>query len=227
MKRIPFAVAVFGIALSTVHARADNIPIFSGVPDSYTAGQSFSFTIEVPETLVQQGTEQPYSLSDYSVNLLVTDGSATSTNLSATVSSPNSATNPTPNYVFSGQSSNFTSTTTPVTGGVSVQFSDSIDPSFVIPTSPYVNLGVVTVTPGADLTGTIEIQFGNGTSYSPTVEGFGILPQAPMYITQNVATIATPAPAGIVSLAFGGLVLAVGRLRRQLGGQEPGDRGQK
>ncbi len=198
MIRMPFAVAAIIAAWTAGTGRADILPLFTDVPTTYVPGTSFTFQITVPEI---------NGLSNFNVDL-VFDAAVNNPDLTA------SAAASTTEYVFtttSGFSSN--SFSGPGPNEVSVQFSDSILPN-VVSTVSGVNdsLGVVTVTPGTDLTGSITISFDQSTFVNYFSEGNDTTPGAITIDQGTPPPVPMPAPAGIVSLAIGTLIL-VGRER--------------
>jgi hypothetical protein len=193
MSRMPFAVAVTFAALTVGTSRADTLPLFSDVPATYIPGTPFSFSVIVPEV---------NGVSNFNVGL-VFDTAVTSPDITA-VAIPSST------YVFPSPSwSSSNSFTGPGDNEISLQFSDSILPSFVS-TVTGVNdtLGLVTVSPGSDLTGPITVSFNANTFVNYFTEGFDS-PQGSVTIDQGVPPPPTvPTPAAWLSMAIGTLILA-------------------
>jgi hypothetical protein len=193
MIRMPFAVAVTLAALTAGTSRADTLPLFSEVPATYIPGSAFTFQIVVPEI---------NGLSAFNVDLI----------FDATVNSPDlnvSAAASMTEYVFTTTSTfSSNSFTGPGLNEVSVQFSDStLNP---VSTVTGVNdvLGIVTVSPGADLTGPITISFDASTFVDYFSEGFDNLPGSVTVDQGTPPPPAVPTPAAWLSMAIGVLILA-------------------
>jgi len=192
MLRMPFAVAVAFAALTAGTSRADVIPLFNDVPATYIPGTPFTFQIIVPEV---------NGLNSFNVDLIF-DTAVTSPDI--TVSAAPLASQ----YVFPTTSGFTTSSFTgPGPNEVSVLFSDSAITPVTTVTGVNDLLGVVTVSPGADLTGPITISFDSSSGVNYFTEGFDVLPD-PVTVDQGMPPPPTvPTPAGWLSMAIGVLIL--------------------
>lgn len=193
MRRMAFAVAA--LVACCAPARADTLPLIEGVPATYTPGQSFTFTLRVPELV---------ALSNYTLELTlsteVTDPALTAF---PTVASAD-------RYVFP-TSANFgyQFDAPPGTQEVRLTLSDAIDPDSVNTTSGQNDtLATVTVVPGADLTGPITLTV-TRADFSYNTEAANYDPPGSVTIDQGEPTVGNPVPAppGVVLLGIGGLVL--------------------
>ncbi|HEV3440441.1 MAG TPA: hypothetical protein VG122_24010, partial [Gemmata sp.] len=91
---------------------------------------------------------------------------------------------------------------------VSVLFSDSAITPVTTVTGVNDVLGVVTVSPGSDLTGPITISFDSSSGVNYFSEGLDTLP-GPVTVDQGMPPPPTvPTPAGWLSMAIGALILA-------------------
>ena len=181
--------------------RADYVPFFAGVPDTYTPGTQFTFSVLVPNI---------HSFSRYSIEL---DFETTQVHPTLGLSAaPGPA-----NYPFP-TTANFQSSSPTVLDatGLSLTISDSTSPSVNV--TPGVNdlLAVVTVTPGADLTGplTISVDGNSRLLYNTEIRPGDTLPN-PVTVDQAAVVVGpptpVPAPPGLVALGIGGLALLVRR----------------
>jgi hypothetical protein len=192
MRRITFAVAMLaGLAGS---ARADGIPQIDGLPPNptYTPGIPFSFEVRAPGLP---------DFSGFNVQLLF-EASVPDPDLSAVAVEPSSQ-YPFPSGAFSSGG------LPPDPGGdtYTLMFSGGGPSVF---TTAGVNdlLAIVTVTPGADLTGEIDISFGNQTVLSYNQEG-GTFPLPGTLTVEQAEPV--PAPAGIILAGIGGVLLSCKR----------------
>lgn len=198
MIRMAFAVVAV-VGLCGTSARADTLPMFEGVPGTYTPGQTFTFQVTVPQLL---------DLSKFVVEL---DFGTNTPNPPLFVYST-AASTATGQYVFPS-SANYQSTSTLVQNSpvVALTFSDST--STPVNTVPGANdtIATITVMPGSDLTGPITISIGGATLFNYDTE-FGQLPP-PSRVTIEQSGSGTgnpvPAPSGAVLLGIGGLLLGV------------------
>ena len=169
MNRSHFAVAVVLTAMTAGIGRADliQIPAFTNVPSSYTPGTPFQFEITAP--LLTNSGNPVSGIQAFNIDLLFTATNA-STNLTVSAAQPGA------DYIFPGSTS-FTSIASPgqTANQVYLQFSDSIGTNSISTSSSNYIFGVVTVTPGVNLTGNLEIQYFYSTynssngAFTPTV----------------------------------------------------------
>jgi hypothetical protein len=178
-------------------ARADTLPLVEGLPATYTPGESFTFTLRVPELP---------DLTSYRLELVF---STTPTN-PALVAFPTVA--PGASYVFP-TSENFGFQFDAPTGAQEVRLTltDSIVPDSVIAT-PGQNdaLATITVSPGAGLTGPITLSIGENTRFDYNAELGAYEPPTdipPIRPASSGGGNPVPAPPGVVLLVIGGLLL--------------------
>jgi hypothetical protein len=195
MRRIGFAVVALA-AFFPAQAKADTLPLVDGVPATYTPGQSFTFTLRVPA--------MP-DLTSYNLDITF-DTSIANPPLVAfpTVATPS---NTGEGYVFTSNA-NFNYTfDTPL--GSSTRTLTISDFNSAVTTVKGTNdlLGTVTVSPGSNFTGDINISFNPDFQYNFRE---GQRYNAPDTITVRQGNgSAAPAPPGILLLALGGLLVAV------------------
>ncbi|QJW93501.1 hypothetical protein [Frigoriglobus tundricola] len=199
MIRMAFAVVAV-VGLCGTSARADTLPMFEGVPGTYTPGQTFTFQVTVP---------QLFDLNKYVVEL---DFGTNTPNPPLFVYST-AASTATGQYVFPSNA-NYQSTSTLVLDSpvVALTFSDSTTPP--INTVPGANdtIATVTVIPGADLTGPITISIGGATLFNYDTENGQVPPPNPIVVQQSGSGGTgnpVPAPSGAVLLGIGGLLFGV------------------
>jgi hypothetical protein len=197
MRRMALAVVVlFGCWAAP--ARADTLPLIEGLPTTYTPGESFTFTIRVPELP---------DLTSYQLELVF---STTVTN-PALLSFPTVA--PSGSYVFpTSENFGFQFDAPTGTQEVRLTLTDSILPESVIAT-PGQNdtLATITVSPGASLTGPIMLSIGENTRFDYNAELGAYEPPTDIPPIEQAAPPnggnPVPAPPGVVLLALGGLLL--------------------
>jgi hypothetical protein len=186
------AIALLGLVAGP--ARADTVPQIVNVPDTYTPGTPFTFQVRVPGLA---------DFASYSVQLL----------FETEVSNPNLSVSFAPNpsqYPFPS-SAGFTVTPVPPSSGDSTYvytISDSGPLTFTTPGTKDL-LANVTVLAGADV-GAITIEVGGDTTLDYNKEGRrDTLPGPSSPITPLAGgTTPVPAPAGIVLLGIGSVLLA-------------------
>lgn len=178
-------------------AQAETLPLFEGVPTTYTPGTSFQFAVRVPALT---------DFTGFSVDLIFgTD----IPNPPLFVSAQAAAAAPGGRYVFPSNGT-FLWTSSLVGGSseVVLTFADFTDSPIVA--TPGVNdtLAIVTVIPGLTLTGPITISIGSGTTFEVNSETQYPAPE-PITIAQvdGPPTSPVPAPASAVLLGLGGLLL--------------------
>jgi hypothetical protein len=178
------------------------IPQVSGVPQYYTPGTPFSFTIYVPETL-----------NDFTSFHLVLDlfTSPSQTDLTLTAAPPSSQ------YVFPSTNTFQPGPGTPPTlSPLTIQ--DTYIPSVTIVPGTNDTIAVVTVNPGLTLTGTIDIHFDSSSILSyinPNSDGIPpdqLPPDSFVAQNPNPPPPAVPTPAAWLSFTIGGVIL-LGRNR--------------
>lgn len=207
MKRYVLAVAVV-VGLSSAPARAETLPLIEGMPTTYTPGQSFTFTVRVPEML---------GLSGYRLELVFSAETPNPRILAAPSFTP-SASDPS-TYVF-GTSDQAAFTLD--TSGPDVRL--VLTDSFAAPRDPPTDvtpgqndfLATVTVTPLAAanglpaVTGPITISIGAGTSFLFSSESGPFDALEPFVVAEaDTPPVGNPVPAppGLLLLAIGGLAL--------------------
>jgi hypothetical protein len=186
------------LALATAPVRADIVPQFEGIPATYSPGVPFSFNVLAPDL---------FDFTGFNV-LLRFEASVIDPDLTATAA-PGVGRYPFPT------TGGFTVNGTPPGPGETIYtltFGDSGPLTF---TAAGVRdlLAVVTVTPGATLTGDITITSGNETVLIYNTEGRDDGPPSPAVVGEGAAV---PAPAGVVLVGIAGVVLGVrNRLKRR------------
>lgn len=200
MRRTTFAFAVAALGgLCASPARADTLPMFDGVPGTYAPGTPFTFNVTLP--LVTDFT-------GYTLELVFTANTASpGLTASAAPASP---------YPF-GSTANFTTSTDTPTGTTEFHLllSDFTSPGVVA--SPGDTLATVTVQTDAALRGDITLEIGPATEFQNNLEIHYSTP-GPVVIAQGEPnTSPVPAPAGVILLGVGGLMLAArSRLTRRV-----------
>lgn len=206
MRRMAFAMAAL-VGFCAAPARADTVPLFEGIPATYTPGQPFAFTLRLPEMI---------GLLSYQLEL-VFGTAVTNPPLLAFPSfvPPPDGTS----YVFgSADLAGFAFLAPPGATDVRLTLTDPADPDEPQGPADVVAgandfLATITVAPGADLTGPITIGIGN--SVFLLLEGEPPGPPEPVVVAQSDPN-AVPAPAGAVLLGLGALLLgARSRLLRR------------
>jgi hypothetical protein len=199
MIRMAFAVVAV-VGLCEASARADTLPMFEGVPETYTPGQTFTFQVTVPQ------------LIDLSKYVLELDFGTTTPNPPLFVFSTPAST-ATGQYVFPSNAG-YQSTFTLVQDSsvAALTFSDSTATPVITVPGANDTIATITVLPGADLTGPITISIGGATLFDYDTE-FG-QPPPPDTITIEQSSSGgsgspVPAPSGAVLLGIGGLLLGV------------------
>jgi hypothetical protein len=200
------ALAALALTLcASAPARADTLPLLEGVPDTYSPGTAFTFTVRVPALT---------DLTSYSIDLVfsteVTDPPLFAS-ASAALTTANGG-----RYVFPSNAG-FQSTLTTFNGGTDVLLTIA-DSGPLTNTTPGVNdtLALVTVTPGADFKGPITISLGADTLVSANFENGTPPPFDPITVQQAGDTGGgdpnpVPAPPGVALFALGALALGVRR----------------
>jgi hypothetical protein len=191
-----FAVAAL-CGLCAGPARADTLPMFDGVPGSYSPGGSFTFNVTLP--LVTD-------FSGYTLELVFTTNTVgAGLTASATPASP---------YPF-GSTKNFTtSTDAPIDSTEFHLLLSDITGAGVV-TSPGDTLATVTVQTDASLRGDITLEVGPATDFQHNLEIQYRTPDAITIGQGEPVPSSVPTPAGAVLLGVGGLVLAARRLVRR------------
>jgi hypothetical protein len=207
MRRMAFAVvALVGFCAP---AQAETVPLFEGLPATYTPGQQFTFTLRVPELP---------EFSSYSLELVF----GTEVPNPPLLAFPTVA--PSDRYVFgSSDDFGFALGVAPGSPEVRLTLADPFDPT--TPPRPGVfvvagendTLATITVAPNAELRGPITLTIGNSTEFNYNTEQQTFDPPAPVVIEQGPLDGGNPVPAppGVVLLGIGGLVFGLrARLRR-------------
>ncbi|HEY1192449.1 MAG TPA: hypothetical protein VGE74_32800 [Gemmata sp.] len=208
MTRTVFALAAL-LGCCTTPVRAETLPLFDGLPATYTPGTAFTFTVRVPQLTDFVG---------FNVELIFATDVP---NPPLFVSAAAPAAGPDGSYVFP-TTATFQSGSSLVldSPNVVLTFRDGTDTPVFTEAGGNDTLAIVTVTPGATLTGPITISVGAQTGFASNLEdrndGFPL----PVTIEQadgGPGTSPVPAPAGAVLLGFGGLLLgARSRLNRRV-----------
>jgi hypothetical protein len=188
MTRTTFAVAVL-CGLWGAPARADTLPMLDDVPGSDTPGTPFTFNITLPLLT---------DFTGYTVELGFTASSQGLTP-SATPASP---------YPF-GSTAGFTSSVEANGSEVHMFFSDATSPGVV--TSPGDTLASVTVQTDPSLRGPITLEIGPATDVQHNMEDPNYRAPEALTIAQGEPVQGVPAPAGVMLVGIGGLVLAARR----------------
>jgi hypothetical protein len=196
------ALAALALVLSaTAPARADTLPLLEGVPETYSPGTAFSFTVRVPAL---------NDLASYSLDLVfgteVADPPLFASASAALTTADGGR------YVFPSNAG-FQSTLTTFDGGTSILLTLA-DSGALSNTVPGANdtLALVTVTPGADFKGPITISLGADTLFDANFES-GVPPGfEPITVTQADGNGGgdpnpVPAPPGAALFALGALAL--------------------
>ncbi|MBM3979112.1 MAG: hypothetical protein FJ304_02285 [Planctomycetes bacterium] len=198
MKRMAFAVVALVVSYAAP-ARADTLPLINDLPASYTPGVAFTFNLRVPAL---------NDFTSYSLELVFTtepinpplfaSGSAAATN-----------------YVYPS-SAGFQSTLTTFADAnvVVLTIADSTAPGVAVTPGANDRLATITVTPGADLTGSIQLSIGVDSLFVHSSEdpNYPLLADLPP-ITQNDPVAPVPAPASAALFAVGALALWARRAR--------------
>lgn len=191
------ALAVLALALSaTSPARADTLPLLEGVPGTYSPGTAFTFAVRVPAL---------FDLSSYSVDLVFSTEVADPplfASASAALTAADGG-----RYVFPSNAG-FQSTLTTFNGGTEILLTLT-DSGALTNTVPGANdaLALVTVTPGATLTGPIRISLGSDTLFDANFEGGVPAGFEPFMVQQAGDPNPVPAPPGVALFALGALAL--------------------
>lgn len=192
MKRMAFAVIAL-VACCAAPARAETLPLITGLPATYTPGTPFTFTLSVPPLP---------DFNSYSLELVFTTEP-----INPPLFAEGSAA--VANYVFP-DAVGFTSTLSTFvdTNQVVLTISDTTAPGVLVTPGTNDQLATITVTPGADLTGPIQLSIGIDSlfSYSTEQGEYPFLEGIPP-IEQSAPPAPVPAPAGAVLFALGGLAL--------------------
>ena len=205
MKRMAFAVVVV-LGWCATPARADTLPLITGVPGTYTPGQTFSFQVSLPFLL---------DLNAYTIELIFSTG-VPQPNLLAFPTVATAA--PGGQYVVPSNSGfGFQFNADPGSTDVVLSFSDSATLPVNTVAGTNNKIATVTVSPGADLTGPITISVGNGTSFNFNPEGPDYPSPEPIVVQQADTGPGNPVPAppAVVLLGIGGLLLAARRRFRR------------
>lgn len=197
MHRLLAFLAFLALLTLGTPSRADTVPQFEGIPATYSPGVPFSFNVLAPDL---------FDFTGFTV-LLRFEASVIDPDLSATAA-PGVG-----RYPFSS-TGGFTVNGTPPGLGETIYTLTFGDSGPLTMTTAGVRdlLAVVTVTPGATLTGDITITSGSETVLLYNTEGRNDGPPEPAVVGQGAAV---PAPAGVVLVGIAGLVLACrNRLKR-------------
>lgn len=204
MTRTVFALAAL-LGCCTAPARADTLPLFDGIPGSYTPGTAFTFAVRVPQ------------LTDFTgFNVELVFGTDVQ-NPPLFVSAVAPAVAPGGRYVFPSRNT-FQSGSQLVVDSpdVTLTFRDSTGSPVVTQPGTADTLALVTVRPGAGLTGPITLSLGAETNFVSNLEDANDGPPQTVVIPQaDSGPNPVPAPAGALLLGLGGLLLgARNRLAR-------------
>lgn len=204
MARTVLALAAL-LGCCTTPARAETLPLFDGLPATYTPGTAFTFAVRVP------------LLTDFTAFNVELIFDTNVPNPPLFVSSAAPAVAPGGRYVFPSRST-FESGVGLVLDGTSVtlNFRDNTGSPVVAQSGVNDTLAIVTVRPGAGLTGPITISLGGETNFVSNLEDVNDGPPQAVTIPQAVGGPSpVPAPAGALLLGLGGLLLgARNRLAR-------------
>lgn len=197
MTRTVFAlVALLGGTTGSAHA--ETLPLFEGVPATYTPGTPFQFLVRVPVLT---------DFTGFSVDLIFSTEVA---NPPLFVSSAPVPVAPGGRYVFPSNAT-FQSGSSLVGGSseVVLTFTDTTPSPVVTQTGVSDTLAIVTVRPGATLTGSITISYGTDSNFAINSE-LNYPPPNALTVAQAglpPVTNPVPAPAGALLLGLGGLIL--------------------
>lgn len=196
MIRMAFALAAL-VGCCNGLARAETLPLYEGLPNAYTPGTAFTFTVRVPRLNDFVG---------YSVDLIF---STDVPDPPLFVSARPVAAGLGERYVFPSNA-NFQSGSTLIQGSpeVLLTFRDSTGSPVTSVPGANDTLAVVTVRPGADLTGPIVISLGAETTFDANAETTNVPPPDVVIIPQADGPSAVPAPPGVVLAGLGALLLA-------------------
>jgi hypothetical protein len=188
--------ALAALAAGANSARAETLPLFGGVPATYIPGTPFQFTVKVP--VLTDFTAFNVDLifaTDLPDPPLFVSSAATPVAPGGQYAFPSNATFQSGSSLFGG-SPNVTHTFTDTTGAPVV-------------TTTGVNdvLAIVTVSPGATLTGPITISLGANSTFDANAETQYPDPETITIEQANVPSAPVPAPAGAVLISIGGLLL--------------------
>jgi MYXO-CTERM domain-containing protein len=197
------ALAALALALcATSPARADTLPLLEGVPDTYSPGTAFSFTVRVPAL---------FDLSSYSLDLVFATEVANPplfASASAALTTADGG-----RYVFPSNAG-FRSTLTTFDGGTEILLTLA-DRGALGDTNRGSNdtLALVTVTPGTTFAGPITISVGADTLFEANFENGTPPGPEPFTVKQAGDTGGggdpnpVPAPPAVALFALGALAL--------------------
>lgn len=196
MRKIAFAVAAV-VTCWAAPARAETLPVFEGLPTTYTPGTAFTFTVRVPQLA---------DFAAFQVDLVFATDMPDPPLLVSAQPAPAAL----GQYVFPSNVS-FASDVTWLPGSPEVLLTLRDSTGAPVFTQPGVNdtLAVITVLPGASFVGPITISLGSETLFDVSRESPRYDSPPAVTITQADGPSPVPAPAGVVLLGLGGLLLGV------------------
>jgi hypothetical protein len=184
----------------TPPARADTIPIIDNLPATYTPGKSFTFGLSLPALSAFSSYDLQLVLSTDRPNPALTASAAPGTN-----------------YPFPATGRFLTTLDQPPGFNLEIlSLADAVaGPGVSVTPGANDQLATITVTPGADFSGPIELSIGGSSSftYGPNSGTFGFPTDIPPIEEAPPSTAPVPAPSGAILLGIGGLVFGWRRIK--------------